>query len=82
MRKGSFWRPNVTDEVKAELDFHLEARTRDLIAGGLDREAAEREAARRLGDMPALADRLRALGRGREATARRREHWAELRSDG
>jgi predicted permease len=81
MRKGSFWRPNVPDEVKAELDFHLEARTRDLMAHGLDREAAEREAARRLGDVPALADRLRALGRGREATARRREDWALLRSD-
>jgi predicted permease len=81
MRKGSFWRPNVPDEVKAELDFHLEARTRDLMAQGLDRETAEREAARRLGDVSALADRLRTLGNGREATARRREHWAELRGD-
>ncbi len=81
MRKGIFWRPKVDDEVRDELAFHVEARTRDLVAQGMDREAAGREAARRLGDLPALVGRLHSLGSDREASMKRREWLAELRGD-
>jgi predicted permease len=42
---------DVESEVRDELAFHLEMRTEALRAGGLDEEAARREAGRRLGDL-------------------------------
>ena len=33
-----WWRPRVADEVDEELSFHLEMRTRELIAAGIPQE--------------------------------------------
>lgn len=59
----SFWRPSVSDEVRDELEFHLEMRTRELVAAGMSPAEARAEAHRRLGDRAGLARRLGALGR-------------------
>ncbi len=52
-----------SDEVDRELDeglrFHVEARTEDLIASGVPREDALREASRRLGNVGVLRERSR-----------------------
>jgi predicted permease len=45
-----FSRDRVRRDVDTELSFHLEGRIEDLVAGGMAREEAEREAARRFGD--------------------------------
>jgi predicted permease len=49
----------VTDELDQELQFHLESRARDLMASGLQRDEAFREAARRLGNAGVLRERSR-----------------------
>jgi putative ABC transport system permease protein len=73
-----FWRPPVEHEVDEELEFHREMRTRELIARGMDPDAARREAARRLGD---LHHTLQALGRQRNRHMQRTQYLSELAQD-
>ncbi len=49
----------VERELDEELQFHLEERTRELMAEGLTREAAARQAARRLGNRLRLREQSR-----------------------
>lgn len=60
------WRVPVQQEVDEELAFHLEMRTRELVAGGLSPEEARRQAAARLGDLTALTRACVDLGRKRD----------------
>ena len=48
------WRVGVDQEVDEELAFHLEMRTRELIAGGMPPDDARRAAQARLGDLAHL----------------------------
>ena len=43
------WRIPVEQEVDEELALHVELRTRELIAGGMDPRTARETALRRLG---------------------------------
>lgn len=55
------WLPGsrrVREELDEEIRTHLELRTRDLVAGGMDPESARREAERRFGDLEAARRRL------------------------
>jgi len=45
-----FSRDRVRRDVDTELSFHLEGRIEELVAGGMPREEAEREAQRRFGN--------------------------------
>ena len=45
-----FSRDRMRRDVDAELDFHLEGRIEELVAGGMPREDAEREARSRFGN--------------------------------
>jgi putative ABC transport system permease protein len=76
-----FWRAPVADEVDAELDFHLEMLTRELIQQGLSPEAARAEALLRFGDRAAVDAACRKLGLEHERDVRRTEYLAELRQD-
>ncbi len=59
-RLRNVWRSGqLSDEIDAELRFHLESRTDDLIREGLPPADARREAARRLGMTLSLRDRSR-----------------------
>src|SRR4026209_1204677 len=70
----------VRGEVKDELSFHLEERIEELVGQGLSREAAEREARERFGDLRKLkaqieridlrSARKRARGEARNAVLR------------
>jgi ABC-type antimicrobial peptide transport system permease subunit len=51
-----FRRDVVADEIREELEFHLEKRTEDLTREGLPRDEARRLAARRLGNVVLLRD--------------------------
>ena len=57
-------------DVEAELEFHLEARTDDLVAAGLTRAEARGRAEREFGDLTAARDAL--VPRARTAERRRR----------
>jgi predicted permease len=76
-----WWRPRVEDEVDDELAFHLEMRTRELIAQGMAPALARREAERRFGDLAAMRDTLRALGGGRNRRMATTQYLNELRQD-
>ena len=76
-----FWRPDVDDEVDEELAFHVEMRTRELVARGLTVDAARREAERRLGDRARIRTTLRRLGTGRNRHMQRAQYLNELRQD-
>src|SRR6185503_18859536 len=75
------WKASVDDEVTNELDFHLEMRTRELVAAGWEPAAARVEALRRFGDLPRLNATCRAIGRQRDREMRRTEYLAELKQD-
>jgi len=47
----SFWGANVTDDVNAELQFHVDSRVAEYIARGLSPEEARRLAERRFGSV-------------------------------
>jgi putative ABC transport system permease protein len=76
-----FWRASVDEEVRAELAFHLEMTTRELMERGMTRSDAERAAAQRFGDVDAVSADCRRFGHDREQRERRTELWTELRQD-
>ncbi|HEX7090301.1 MAG TPA: ABC transporter permease [Longimicrobiales bacterium] len=73
--------PGVEVEVADELDFHLEAQVRDLVAAGWSLEAARAEALRRFGDVARVERELLDIDRGKERRVRRVELLADLRQD-
>jgi predicted permease len=75
------WKPSVTEEVDSELDFHIEMRTRELTAKGMDPRAARAEAVARFGDLGRVHTTLERIGRRRDRRERRTEWIAELRQD-
>jgi predicted permease len=68
-------------DVNEELDFHVEMRTRELIAAGRSPEEARAEALRAFGDMRAVSEECATLGDARDRERDRREWLAELRQD-
>lgn len=60
------WKPSLEDEVRSELDFHLEMRVRDLMAEGLDEAEARERARSSLGDVDSLAERCLRLAAARD----------------
>ena len=75
------WKPSVTEEVDSELDFHIEMRTRELIARGMDPERARAEAVARFGDLNHVHHTLERIGRRRDRREARTEWLSELRHD-
>jgi putative ABC transport system permease protein len=75
------WRASVNDEVDAELAFHVEMRTRELIERGMDPAAARAAAVARFGDFQAVNDECRDIGNSREREMRRTEYVGELLHD-
>jgi predicted permease len=76
-----FWSVPVEREVDAELAFHLEMRSRELIEQGLSPNDARATALRRFGDVDRITEACRDLGRRRNDTMRRTEWLTELRHD-
>ncbi|HZI15427.1 MAG TPA: ABC transporter permease, partial [Myxococcus sp.] len=79
--RGLIWRAPVAEEVDAELQFHLEMVTRELVEGGMTPEAARAEALRRFGNLEAVRQECHTLGSA-ERRERRWANWlAELGQD-
>ena len=79
--RSRFWRPRVEEEVDAELAFHVDMRTRELVARGMDPRAARDEAVKRFGDIRRVNAACRDIGRQRDRDMRRTEFMSELRQD-
>ena len=88
-RQGAFgrqlrsliWKASVSDEVDAELAFHVEMRTREYIARGLEPELARAKALGRFGDIQRVNNTCRRIGEGRERDMRRAEWIHEVVQD-
>jgi len=79
--RSLLWKASVSDEVDAELAFHVEMRTREYIARGLDPELARAKAIGRFGDLKRVNDTCRRIGEGRERDMRRAEWIREFVQD-
>jgi predicted permease len=79
--KSRIWGDSIGDQVDAELDFHLEMLTRELMERGLSREAARAQALARFGDVKAVNAACRKIGLETERDVRRTEYLSELRQD-
>jgi putative ABC transport system permease protein len=75
------WKERVRDEVDEELAFHVEMRTRALIAKGLSPDAAKREAERRIAGYPMMRATLQSLGARRDRHMHRTQYLSELWQD-
>jgi putative ABC transport system permease protein len=74
-------REGAAQDVDAEVDFHLAARTRDLEAQGLAAEEARERAQQEFGDVERLRSSLVPVAAGVARRARRRQWRDDLRRD-
>jgi putative ABC transport system permease protein len=75
------WRVPLKQEVSEELDFHIDMRTRELIARGMDPTAAREIVLSRIGDLGQLTRTCEDLGRKREREMRLTQWLGDLRDD-
>ena len=75
------WKASIDDEVDAELAFHVEMRTRELIARGVPPDEARRAAIRRFGDLASVGATCKSIGQQREREMQRTEYFSELLHD-
>jgi putative ABC transport system permease protein len=75
------WRVPLDQEVDEELAFHIEMRTRELVAGGMDPADARAEAVQRLGDVTRLKRTCMDIGRKRDREMRLTQWIEEFRDD-
>ena len=75
------WRIPLDREIDEELALHVEMRTRELVARGMDPEAARAQALGRLGDIASLKRTMTSLGRKRDREMRITQWIEELRDD-
>lgn len=75
------WRVPLKQEVDEELAFHVEMRTRALIARGVDPRIAREQALSRLGDLASLTRTCVDIGRKRDREMRLTQWIDELRDD-
>jgi predicted permease len=76
-----FWRINVGADVDAEIAFHVDARTQELIEEGLDARVARTQALREFGDVDRARGVLRAMDERYAAQSRRAEVFTDLWQD-
>ena len=73
--------PSVTDDVRREIQFHLEMRRDELIAAGWSRSDAIAEAERCFGDRPRIERSCRTLERRSRQKTERTDMFDTLRQD-
>ena len=79
--KSFLWRASTQDEVDADIGFHLDMVTRELMQQGMSEPQARAEAERRFGDVRAVAAESRRLADERDLNERRAEMRGELWQD-
>jgi putative ABC transport system permease protein len=75
------WRIPIQQEIDEELELHIEMRTRELTARGIDPQTAREVALSRLGDIRALKRTMTDLGRKRDREMRVTLWLEELADD-
>ncbi|MGH7524700.1 MAG: ABC transporter permease, partial [Gemmatimonadales bacterium] len=72
---------HLARDIDDELAFHVDMRTRKLMATGMDAEAARREALRQFGDLRHVHDSCVTLDTRRERSMTRTRYAEEFRQD-
>src|SRR5262245_26319745 len=75
------WRVPIDQEIDEELELHVEMRTRELVARGVDPKTARAQALRRLGDLRTLKHTMTTIGRKRDREMTLTQWLDELRDD-
>jgi predicted permease len=71
----------IRQDVDAELQFHIDARTDALVRDGLTRDEARSRALREFGDLEDARDYIRRVDTEIEQQRRRSDYMSELRQD-
>ena len=79
--RARLWKPPVEEEVRTELQHHLDMLERDLVAGGADPAAARAAARAKFGDVARIDAECRDIGHRRDREWRRARWLGELRQD-
>jgi predicted permease len=74
-------RDPIAEQVRREIDAHLEMATDWFLAQGLSRDEAERRARHRFGDLDAALRRLYATAHDREKRMKQRDTWRDIAQD-
>jgi putative ABC transport system permease protein len=75
------WRVSIHQEVDEEIAFHIEMRTRELIARGMDPKVAREIVLSRIGDLGQLKRTCEDLGRKRDREMRLTQWLDDLKDD-
>jgi len=75
------WRVPLDQEFDEEIELHIEMRTRELVAGGMDPKEARAAAIRKMGDVRSLKRECVDLGRKRDREMQVTLFLEELRDD-
>ena len=88
MTKIPIWRrldrifgPDPKADIRAELRFHIECKTQDLLAQGWSQEAARHEAERQFGDIVVVQNAGEQLGEHMERRRRLHQYVSEFVQD-
>jgi predicted permease len=79
--RARLWKPSLDEEVRRELEYHLEMLEQDLIARGADPASARAAARAKFGDADRIGELCRDIGERRDREMRRSEWLAELGQD-
>jgi predicted permease len=80
-RYRTFWGRNVDADLRDEVDFHVDARARELIDAGWDAASAHDEARRVFGDADRVLAECRRIDRQREQERRMTAYLADIKDD-
>ena len=75
------FKPDVRDEVRDELEFHVAMKARDLMLDGVPPDQAKSIAREQFKDMDQIRSDLEGIGSRRDQHYRRREMWSEVVRD-
>ena len=79
--RAKLWKPSVDEEVRRELDYHVEMLEREFLDRGMSPTAARAAALAKFGDTARIGDTCREIGIERDRDQQRTEWAAELRQD-
>lgn len=74
-------RSTAEADLQDELGLHVDLRTEELVAAGMEPGAARREAERRFGDRESIGRFVRSIDRGAQRDRRRRESLRQAAQD-
>jgi putative ABC transport system permease protein len=80
-RLRRMFRPEPTREVQDELEFHIEQRTQEYMAAGLDAESARRAALERIGDFERVHGECTHLLVAEQRSLARRDWFSDVLQD-